>query len=161
MVCWVLMGFDFVVLFAYNVTVQKVEMPWSYTLATAAIAGFYVTGAVDLLVAIFLCYYLVKNRHHSAQTSIIRILNRLIVMTIITGIVMAFISVIIATFILTKSIDNAWYGAVLFCEGKVSSNFMLLSLNSRSMHQEMLGLDIRMTRIGVSQSLRSPAHRSS
>jgi hypothetical protein len=62
------MGFDFVVLFAYNVTVQKVEMPWSYTLSTAAIAGFYVTGAVDLFVAIFLCYYLVRNRHHSAQT---------------------------------------------------------------------------------------------
>lgn len=97
-----------------------------------------------------------------------------------------------------ERVSTIWYSyrGPLVDGYSVSSNFMLLSwevahtwflihiltlgfrLNSRSMHQEMLGLDIRMTRIGVSQSLRvclrhsystcihwiiaqSPAHRSS
>jgi hypothetical protein len=154
-ICWLLMAFDFVVLLTYLVTAWSGVVSW--TLTIACIWGFYVTGGVDLFISTLLCYYLAKNRRSSAQANTISVLDRLIVMTIITGVIMAIVSGTIATLILTatRNPSNAWYSAALVCEGKVSSNLMLLSLNSRSIHRETLASGVRMSK-SVSQALQSP-----
>jgi len=120
-------------------------------------AGFYAAGTADFLIAIFLSYYLIENRRNSSQTRTINILDKLLVKTIITGLIMGVIANAIATLILVSS--SSWYAALVFIDDKASSNLMLFSLNSRSRLRETQGEVIRMNKMGgaaCSQSVEPP-----
>lgn len=63
--CWVVIISHFLVYLAYlTATMWKLDI----SLFWVSVAGFYATGTVDILMATFLCYYLIKNRRDTVLT---------------------------------------------------------------------------------------------
>jgi len=105
----------------------RVQLLCQWILTTSLV----LEACVDLLIAVSLCYFLVKTRHHSVHKRTIRLLDKMITTTIRTGLFNSLLSIAAVVSILTMPENNVWV-AIMVCQAKVSSNSMLASLNCRS-----------------------------
>lgn len=129
LLCWTLTAFRFFsCLVMTAVSVKAHEQEWAWVLT----AGLVIEASVDLLIATSLCYFLVKSRRQTVHQRTIRLLDRLIGMTLPTGLITSIVAVIVVVCYLTISGNFVWV-ALMFCQTKISSNSMLASLNGRSM----------------------------
>jgi len=117
-------------------SLSQFQARWQWLLT----AGLVLEACVDLLVATSLCYFLIKSRYHSVHKRTIRLLDKLIAMTIRTGLITSVLSIIIVVCFLTMPEKTTWL-AIMICQAKVFANSMLASLNGRSMLRDDQELD--------------------
>ncbi|KIM78604.1 hypothetical protein PILCRDRAFT_824236 [Piloderma croceum F 1598] len=132
--CWILMCYRFLsnlVMTAVSVKAHEQELDWALT------SSLVIEAAVDLLIAISLCYYLVKSQRRSVHQRTIRLIDRLIGMTLPTGLVTCIVAIIVIVCYLKMENNFVWV-ALMFCQTKVCSNSMLASLNGRSILRDDL-----------------------
>ncbi|KIM78607.1 hypothetical protein PILCRDRAFT_824240 [Piloderma croceum F 1598] len=132
--CWTLAVFRFlcsIVMTATSFTrptIAQFDARWQWVVTTALVNEV----CVDLLIATSLCYFLMQNRRLSIHKRTIRLLDRLIAMTVSTGLITSVMAIIILICFLTMPENYLWL-ALAMCQAKLFSNSMLASLNGRSM----------------------------
>jgi len=111
-----------------RLTMALFEAKWKWVLT----AGLILEAFVDLLIAASLCYFLLKSRRQSVHARTIRLLDKLIAMTIPTGLFTSFMAIMMLVCFMTMPKNFVWL-ALMMCQAKLFSNSMLASLNGRSM----------------------------
>jgi len=95
-----------------------------------------ISAGVDAIIAFSLCYHLFRERRNSITRRTIRIVDRVIVVTIATGLAFCISAVAMLIFSLTIPRISALTALMLF-EAELLSISMLANLNGRSVHREI------------------------
>ncbi|KAF9456211.1 hypothetical protein BDZ94DRAFT_421957 [Collybia nuda] len=115
--CWSISAYEFVAGILLSATAPfgtlRIQMrylkDWSWLIYTLVVS----TAFVDIIIAASLCYYLQKNRRRSLERTI-RVINRLVIWTIQTGL---FTSVVAVAVMITFAVDKknfSWFGLLNF-----------------------------------------------
>lgn len=128
-ICWILLLLRFICVIASSVltlttelAVFAVKFNWLLTILLVA------TFIVDVVVACAVAYFLAKSRTGFLRSD--RLIRRLILFSIETGLITSVIATVVLIIFLTKPHTFTWIGLLLIL-AKVYSNSLLYSLNAR------------------------------
>jgi len=138
-ICWVLasvrfMGFIVAIVLAIRLgpSFHLFQTKWAWIL----IALWVDNVIVDTIIAASLCYFLAKGRQRSRSRHTIQLINRIIAMTIPTGLVTSVTDMAIVVCFLSSNNPFIWV-TIQICEPNIFGNSFFASLNSRSALRNM------------------------
>jgi hypothetical protein len=111
-------------------SIMQFAVDWRWLLTTVLVTS----ACVDVIIAMALCYFLLKHRDntfdsfHLIRTT--RVLDRLVAWTLQTGLMTSVTAVAMVICLQTMPLNFVWI-SIYTCLGKLYSNSLLASLNSR------------------------------
>jgi len=120
------------------VILPRCEDKWEWLITFILVDG----ACVDVLIAASLCYNLIQRRHDAFTVHTLRLLDRLILWTIQTGLITSLAAVAMTICFLTMKSNFIWIGVYVFL-ARLFANSLLATLNSRSKLREMGAFGMR------------------